>query len=249
MNFNIAIESHSAKYLSIRIWLVFFLSKLDILLFLKNFLYPGFGHQHFLWESDETKRREYTRGRNADAMQIVKATPCRWPECGLWRQSVARRREMKGKRGCGVTRGTLARFRWSRNSSLPVCSRGSVRVGWRYLSRRETLINRSFPVFPKLRSVCGTRYSPTRTSGITLRLKRLLMILHFVTENKATLCLWIDDPRVQQDDHHRAVIAPRVSVDGFTVTVNFIATAKAVPDSRNTLESSTRIRFSPYIRR
>jgi len=92
-----------------------------------------------------------TRERNAHAMQIVKATSsCRWPECGLWRQSAVRR---SGNRGNGkrageeaLTReaGAHVRFRFLSlslcNSSFPVYSRGSVTGD--IILRRKTLINR-----------------------------------------------------------------------------------------------------------
>jgi hypothetical protein len=99
-----------------------------------------------------------TRGWNAHAMQIVKATSsCRWPECGLWRQSAVRRpgNGGNGKRAGeeALTReaGARVRFRFlSLFLSPQFVSSGllaRIRSVWRY-STQENVDKPGFPVLP-----------------------------------------------------------------------------------------------------
>jgi len=101
-----------------------------------------------------------TRERNAHAMQIVKATSscCRWPECGLWRQSAVRRpgNGGNGKRAGeeALTReaGIRVRFRFLSLSLSQFVSSGlpaQTYNEWRY-SMQKNVDKPGFPGFTEI---------------------------------------------------------------------------------------------------
>lgn len=132
------------------------------------------------------------RAKNAHAMQIVKAiSSYRWPKCGLWRQSTARRREIEekgkepmGRKRCGRKVGA-ARVPF-RSSSLPVYSNPSDVILY-----RKMLIKWVSPFYRvKFRltyAISVTHYFPTRAIGIVFKLK--IYLNNF--EEKECVCVCV----------------------------------------------------------